>query len=483
MTLPTDVTGTQQGLDGEPTVVQDGTNVTAVIRVVDAKDVAKDTDVPQDVEKPKEAEAKRGGKKRRNLTNRALYPNKSVKANSGKSDGTFTSKFRGVTKHRLTQRFEAHFWDSSYERPKSKSGKRRKGRQVYLGGYITEEDAARAYDKAAIAYIGSNATLNFPVEEYQDHINENKEKSAEEVVSELRRNSVGFARGSSQYRGVTKNKKCLRWEARIGKVVGNKYLYLGIFDDPKLAAIAYDKAAVKFFGTRAMTNFRLQDYQSILDDPDSHRVPLHGESHDDPVEKEDTKNTVEDKPAPQQVAVQTMPHSTHAMQLPSYEEQVAWYHNQLKSMQIPQHQVHIPAIQNRNMGYVQPYATMTYDFEGNRSGNPHQPHGSSEQNRFAIDMSHLSPLAASLLSPLGIPKEPHSRGTAATGQQDLKIDSVSADALRAMVAPPSPFTQAYTSQGFDLDSLGWIDTVDMDQIAMMLKTASSPKPGSAKNHK
>lgn len=29
----------------------------------------------------------------------------------------FTSMFRGVTKHKLTGRFEAHFWDSSYVRP------------------------------------------------------------------------------------------------------------------------------------------------------------------------------------------------------------------------------------------------------------------------------------------------------------------------------------------------------------------------------
>lgn len=37
--------------------------------------------------------------------------------NSGKY-GKTTSAYRGVTKHRLTQRFEAHFWDSSYIRKK-----------------------------------------------------------------------------------------------------------------------------------------------------------------------------------------------------------------------------------------------------------------------------------------------------------------------------------------------------------------------------
>jgi hypothetical protein len=31
-------------------------------------------------------------------------------------DGVFTSMYRGVTKHKLTGRFEAHFWDASFKR-------------------------------------------------------------------------------------------------------------------------------------------------------------------------------------------------------------------------------------------------------------------------------------------------------------------------------------------------------------------------------
>lgn len=89
-----------------------------------------------------------------------LVPTKSSKAVANNSNGHFTSVYRGVTKHRLTGRYEAHFWDSSYVRPQTGKKGRAKGRQIYLGGFADETEAAHAYDKIALVYLGPNAPTN-----------------------------------------------------------------------------------------------------------------------------------------------------------------------------------------------------------------------------------------------------------------------------------------------------------------------------------
>lgn len=45
-----------------------------------------------------------------------------------------------------------------------------------------------------------------------------------------------------------------KWEARIGRVDGNRYLYLGTFASEEDAARAYDLAAIKFRGKKVQTS-------------------------------------------------------------------------------------------------------------------------------------------------------------------------------------------------------------------------------------
>lgn len=170
--------------------------------------------------------------------------------------GQRTSQYRGVTRHRWTGRYEAHLWDNSCK----KEGQTRKGKQVYLGGYDMEDKAARAYDLAALKYWGPSTHINFPLENYQEELEHMQNMSRQEYVAHLRRKSSGFSRGASIYRGVTRHHQHGRWQARIGRVAGNKDLYLGTYSTQEEAAEAYDIAAIKFRGANAVTNFDISKY-------------------------------------------------------------------------------------------------------------------------------------------------------------------------------------------------------------------------------
>lgn len=142
--------------------------------------------------------------------------------------------------HGMGKRKNSHLHSSKY-RGVSKSGSgwqayiSHNGVNHYLGFYLDEIHAARAYDIEAKKLHCEYPTLN--------------DISEDIVPIKCKRNQLG---ATSQYVGVYRNKKNGTWSAMIR--VGEKRIFLGSYTEEIHAARAYDIAARKYRGPNEATN-------------------------------------------------------------------------------------------------------------------------------------------------------------------------------------------------------------------------------------
>ena len=128
------------------------------------------------------------------------------------------------------------------------------GQMKYLGIYDTPEEAAFAYDRAVVKYKLASSKLNYPDGNAYTGMNSKKNMKKKRRLDP--RNTTG-------YTGVIKRRK--RFQAQIK--INRKHVYLGTYDTPKEAALAYDRAVVQHKLSYSKLNFP-HDWSSSSSDED-----------------------------------------------------------------------------------------------------------------------------------------------------------------------------------------------------------------------
>lgn len=99
--------------------------------------------------------------------------------------------------------------------------------------------------------------MNTPNGEETDHINLCKTDNRRENLrncsrSQNQSNSFKYSNNTSGFKGVTWNSQKGMWMAQLMK--NRKHIYLGLFENPKDAALAYNAGALLHFGEFAKLN-------------------------------------------------------------------------------------------------------------------------------------------------------------------------------------------------------------------------------------
>jgi hypothetical protein len=159
---------------------------------------------------------------------------KKVASHSSKGHRKSTSKYKGVSWNKKIGKWESRFFVD--------------GKNLGLGTYENEDDAAIAYNQAVLKHRGNNAFINKISKENNSTF---KEKNK---VKQYR------TRSKSGYKGVSINYKGNLKYFGASIVIDGKMEYLGYYKSDEQAAKAYDKKAYELHGDKAILNFP-EDYK------------------------------------------------------------------------------------------------------------------------------------------------------------------------------------------------------------------------------
>jgi hypothetical protein len=118
-------------------------------------------------------------------------------------------------------------------------------RRRHVGNFASEEDAARAYDGAAVQARGPGSERNFPCETVSE-----LPATVGEVLTGRKRGG-----GSSRYIGVFWVEARTSWRVRLTDPQTKRQRSVGSYASEEDAAKAYDCAAVQAHGSGAKRNF------------------------------------------------------------------------------------------------------------------------------------------------------------------------------------------------------------------------------------
>ncbi len=136
------------------------------------------------------------------------------------------------------------------------------GKQVYLGGFYNEEQAALAYDLAAVRFRGEGAATNFPAAGYAAELAARRVATREQVVACLRAQSKAMNKVEAGPAAA----RLEPWELALVGATVPATVHLGVFATEAEAARAVDRALLAARGLAAAPalNFQLCEYLDAL---------------------------------------------------------------------------------------------------------------------------------------------------------------------------------------------------------------------------